>query len=413
MKRKWLMAGVGLAGVAALALAATESNPLSLARALSGKALGSPAPVESKEIVPPTVSVAKAEVADFTATVLVTGSLVPRLEILVAPEIEGFRVLELKADEGDRVTQGDVLATLTHETLEAQLAQNEAQLARTTAAIAQARSLISQAEARLEEARAAFERAKPLKQSGHISESVFDQREAAARTADALLVSARDGLRVAEAEKASVEAQRRELAWRRGRTEVRAPASGLVSRRNARVGGVASATGDPMFRIIADGEVELDAEVPEAELARIAEGQRARVTVAGSIEASGRVRLVSPEVDRSTRLGRVRVFLGANPDLHVGAFGRGVIETAYSSGLSVPLSAVMYGPAGPYVLTVVEGTVARRTVSLGLTSDGKVEVRQGLAAGALVVAKAGTFLREGDRVRTVLPGPGARVSEVP
>jgi HlyD family secretion protein len=72
----------------------------------------------------------------------------------------------------------------------------------------------------------------------------------------------------------------------------------------------------------------------------------------------------------------------------------------------------MYGPAGAYVLAVVEGTVARRTVSLGLTSDGKVEVRQGLAAGALVVAKAGTFLREGDRVRTVLQGSGARVSEV-
>jgi HlyD family secretion protein len=412
MKRIWLMAGVALAGIAALALAATGTNTLSLAEALSEKALGSPAPVTTKEVVPPAVTVVKAEPADFTATVLVTGSLVPRLEILVAPEIEGFRVLELKAEEGDRVKQGDVLATLAHETLDAQLAQNVAQLARTTAAIAQARSLISQAEARLEEAKAAFDRAKPLKQSGHISESVFDQREAAARTAEALLVSARDGLRVAEAEKASVEAQRRELEWRRGRTEVRAPATGLVSRRNARVGAMATANGDPMFRIIADGEIELDAEVPEADLARIAGGQLARVTVAGSIEATGKVRLVSPEVDKATRLGRVRIFLGENPDLHIGAFGRGVIETAQSNGLAVPLSAVMYGPSGAYVLAVVEDTVARRRVRLGLAADGKVEVRDGLAAGALVVAKAGTFLREGDRIRPVLQAPVARVSEV-
>ena len=413
MKRRWLLAGLALLGAAAaVAFVATGTNPVRLAERVAGTALGPAAKAEIKEVVPPAISVVKAEVAEFTQTVLVTGSLVPRLEILVAPEIEGFRVLELKAEEGDRVRQGDVLATLAHESLDAQLAQNEAQLARTTAAIAQARSLISQSEARLEEAKSAFERAKPLKQSGHISESVFDQREAAARTAEALLVSARDGLRVAEAEKAAVEAQRRELVWKRGRTEVRAPASGIVSRRNARVGAVASAVGDPMFRIIADGEIELDAEVPEADLARIAEGQPARVTVAGSLEVTGKVRLVSPEVDRATRLGRVRIFLGENPQLHVGAFGRGVIETAHARGVGVPLSAVMYGPSGPYVMTVVEDTVARRPVRLGLTTEGNIEVREGLAAGALVVAKAGTFLREGDRVRTVLQTSGDRVSEV-
>ena len=97
-----------------------------------------------------------------------------------------------------------------------------AQLARTTAAIAQARSAISQAEARLEEAKAAFERAKPLKAAGHMSESVFDQRQQAARTAEALLVSARDGLRRwPRPRRPQIEAQRRELTWRRGRTEVR------------------------------------------------------------------------------------------------------------------------------------------------------------------------------------------------
>jgi HlyD family secretion protein len=64
------------------------------------------------------------------------------------------------------------------------------------------------------------------------------------------------------------------------------------------------------------------------------------------------------------------------------------------------------------VLAVVEDVVARRPVRLGLTSEGRVEVREGLPAGALVVAKAGTFLREGDRVRSALREPGARLSEV-
>ena len=61
---------------------------------------------------PPAVSVVKATGADFTERVTVSGSLVPRDEILVAPEVEGFRVLELKVDEGDRVKKGDVLAIL-------------------------------------------------------------------------------------------------------------------------------------------------------------------------------------------------------------------------------------------------------------------------------------------------------------
>ena len=86
------------------------------------------------------MSVVKAAQADFTEMVTVSGSLVPRDEILVAPEVEGLRVLELKVDEGDRVKKGDVLAILVQESLDAQLAQNDA-IARPlpTAAIAQAR----------------------------------------------------------------------------------------------------------------------------------------------------------------------------------------------------------------------------------------------------------------------------------
>ena len=137
-------------------------------------------------------------------------------------------------DEGDRVKKGQVLARLVNDTLDAQLAQNDANLARSAAAIAQAESAITQAEARLEEARNAHQRGKPLRQSGYIAESVMDQREAAAKTAEALLTSARDGLKVTHAERGQIEAQRRELTWRRSKTDISAPADGLVSRRTAK-----------------------------------------------------------------------------------------------------------------------------------------------------------------------------------
>ena len=113
---------------------------------------------------------------------LVTGSLVAREEVLVGPEVEGLRVTEVLADEGTRVKKGDVLVRLVSDTLEAQLAQNDAALAR-----AQVRSGIVPAEARLLEANNAFERAKPLCVAGHLAESTYDQREQAARIAEAQL----------------------------------------------------------------------------------------------------------------------------------------------------------------------------------------------------------------------------------
>jgi HlyD family secretion protein len=350
---------------------------------------------------PPAVTVFKVATASFAETVTITGTLVAREEILVAPEVEGLRVVELAVDEGDRVTKGQVLARLVSESLDAQMAQSDANLARNAAAVAQARSLIVQSEARVAEARNAYDRAKPLKNSGFLSGSTFDQREAAARTADAQLVSAQDGLTLAQADRAQIEALRRELNWRRANTEVKAPADGVISRRNARVGGIAAGAADPMFRIIARGEIELDAEVPEAQLAKIKEAQVARASVAGTDDAPGKVRLISTEIDKVTRLGRVRIFLGDNRALRVGAFGRGVIETAKSTGLGVPVSAVVYNLDATTVQVVVNGVVETRRIKAGLSADGLVEIREGVSDGDLVVTRAGTFLRNGDIVRPI------------
>ena len=362
---------------------------------------------QPEEMLAAAVTVARVAPAQFTETVLTTGSLAAREEVLVGPEVEGLRVTEVLAEEGMRVKRGDVLARLVADTLEAQLAQNDAAHARAQAAAAQARSGIVQAEARLLEANNAFERAKPLRAAGHLAESAYDQREQAARTAQAQLLAAGDGLKVAEAEKAQVEAQRRELLWRRGRTEVIAPADGVVSRRMARIGGFAAGAAEPMFRIVANGEVELDAEVPETRLAAVRIGQPARVEVAGSGEVMGTVRLVSPEVDKATRLGRVRIYLGDNPTLRVGSFARGVIETATGEGLAVPAAAVLFGPEGPVAQLIHNNRVETRRIKTGLSSGSMVEVRAGLSEGDLVVARSGTFLRDGDLVRPVGEQTGA------
>lgn len=299
--------------------------------------------------------------------------------------------------------RGQVLARLVVDTLDAQLAQNDAALARNTAAAAQARSAISEAEARLTEAKNAIARARTLKESGHLSDAIFDQRELAYKLAEAQLVATRDGLKAADADRAQIEAQRRELTWRRSKTEVTAPADGVISQRKARIGGMAAlAAQEPMFRMIAAGEIELEAEVPQAQIARLKLNQKARVAIPGNGEVDGVVRLIAPAVDRSTRLGIVRILLSKNPNLRIGTFARGEIETARGTGLAVPRSAVLFGKSRPSVQAVENDTVVTRGVTLGMNDGASMEVTEGLKEGDLVVAKSGTFLRNGDRVRPVV-----------
>jgi RND family efflux transporter MFP subunit len=396
MLRKLIIGAI--VAIAAAAIAVTLVAQPSAKRASSSSGAET---MHSEEATAAVVTVVRVAPADFTETVLATGSLVPREEILVGPEVEGLRVTEVLADEGQRVKKGDVLARLVADTLEAQLAQNEAGLARASAAIARANAAIVEAEARVTESRNAFERAKPLKAAGHMADAAYDQREQAARTAEAQLLAARDGLKVAQAEKAQIEAQHREINWRRGRTEVVAPADGIISRRMARVGGFAAGAAEPMFRIVANGEIELDAEVTETRVGAVREGQKARVETPG-VTVDGSVRLVSPEIDKATRLGRVRIYLGDNPALRIGAFARGTIEVAKSHGLAVPASAVLYEPEGAMVQVVRNNRVETQKIVPGLSAGALVEVRKGLNEDDLVVARSGTFLRDGDAVRPVL-----------
>ncbi len=347
------------------------------------------------------VSVDSVGVETFTETLLVTGTLVPRDEILVGPEVEGLRIVEVLADEGDKVKKGQVLARLASDTLDAQVAQNDAAQAKATASIAQAKSNLGSMEAKLVETRNAFDRGKPLRGSGVISEAVQDQRESAFKSAQAAMGAAQDAIKVAEADRAQVVAVRRELDWKRSRTAIMAPQDGIISRRLARVGSFGAGAGDAMFRIIANGQIEMEAEVPETRLAKLREGQPVEMDIPGAPTLKGKVRLVSPEVDKASRLGRIRILVDDDASLRIGAFARGTVTLDRSSGLGIPSSAIQYTDTGATVQVVKDGKVDVRPVKLGLTSGARTEVKFGLQDKDIVVTRAGTFLRGGDAVRPI------------
>ncbi|MDX2258446.1 MAG: efflux RND transporter periplasmic adaptor subunit [Hyphomicrobiaceae bacterium] len=407
----FLAIGAGMAGLYATGLVDLEAAVSQMAHKAEPIA-GAAAKPALSESTAPAVSVMAAREHDFTETVLVTGSLAPREEVLVAPEIDGLRIVELAAEEGDAVAAGAILARLERETLAAELAQNSAGLARAEAAIAQSRSLVTEAEARLAEAKSQLDRAEPLTRKGYVSESTLDTRAASERTARAQLESARNGIALAEAERSQLEAQRRTLVWRLSRTDIKAPVAGLVSRRTARLGDVVAASREPLFRLIEDGRIELEAKVPEPKLARLAAQQPARLFVEGSPPRDAVVRLVSPEVDTATRLGRVRLLVGDPTGLKIGAFGRAEVRTRTSRGLAVASSALLYSDSRPRVLRVADGRVQSVEVTTGLVTAGLTEIVSGLAPGDLVVTKAGTFLRDGDAVRPIEPAAAVSKADV-
>src|SRR4051812_14428598 len=127
---------------------------------------------------------------------------------------------------------------------------------------------------------------------------------------------------------------------------IQAPAAGVVTSRSAVVGTLASARAEPLFRIAAKGEMELLAETPVKTLASVASDQPAKIAILGVGDLSGKVRTFSVAINPSTRLGQFFVFIGSNQKLRVGPFGRATIAAGRRCGPSIPLSAVLYGPAG-------------------------------------------------------------------
>jgi HlyD family secretion protein len=187
-----------------------------------------------------------------------------------------------------------------------------------------------------------------------------------------------------------------------GNVQVQAPVAGLIASSSAVIGAVASAKGEALFSIIARSEFDLDGLVPVRDIARMKVDQPARIKIIGAGEVDGRVRRVASTVEPNSQLGQVTIAVTSNQRLLVNSSGRALIKTGQSCGVSVPLTAVLYGSAGTVVQVVRRARIETKRVEVGLMSGGQIEIRDGLAEGDIVVARAGALLREGDPVRPVM-----------
>ena len=324
-----------------------------------------------------TVSLISPQKTHMPFVVQAAGSVAAWQEASIGAETGGLRVTEVRVNVGDSVTRGQILATFSAETVEADLAQ--------------ARATLAEAEATVADARANGVRAREIQNNGSLSQQQIAQLLTAEKTAEARLLAARAQVTVQEI--------------RLKHTSVTAPDEGSISTRGATVGAVVP-QGQELFRLIRGDRLEWRAEVTSGEIARIRLGQTVTVISATGASAAGRVRIIAPTVDPQTRNALVYVDLPPSAtrggQFKAGMFARGEIATGGTTVLTLPLAAVSLRDGFSYAFVMgKDNRVTQVKVQLGRRAGDRVEILGTLTGGEQVVASGAAFLADGDLVRVV------------
>lgn len=283
------------------------------------------------------------------------GTVEPEHRVLVAAQEEGV-VTELLVREGDRVSQGQLLARLDDRELSAQLAE---------------------AEARLVEAEGQWKRAQTLVAEGLITAAEADAAHASFQVAHA-----------------RVRALRTRLSF----TRITAPVAGTVLTRQVELGSLV-APRSPVLELGA-GQLVLRVPVSELDVVKLKAGDPARVVVdaLGDTPVSARIQRIFPAADPASRQVTVELVLERPPaGLRPGFLARAELTLErIPDAILLPEGVVLKGSEFPFFVYVVDGGVAKvRPVDVGVRQGGRVQVTKGLRVGDQVVVEGASLLRDG------------------
>jgi RND family efflux transporter MFP subunit len=353
----WIIAAIAVAGIVAIILVRRSSEDQ-----------GMPQPVAM------TVTTMRLADVDLARGITANGSIFPWQEIVIGPEVGGYRVAAVNVDVGDVVKRGQELVRLRDDLLAADVASKRAN--------------VQQAQATLANAAAAYRRAASLTVSGALSQSDVDKLRSEELASQARV----------EVAKADLDAADLRLKF----TRVTAPDDGVISVRNVTVGQIAQ-TGAEMLRMVRKGRVEWRAEIPESRLSEVKVGQPVKLTTADGTELQGKVRTVSPTVESTTRAGLVYVDIDS-ASARPGMFARGEIVLERTAAPMLPITSVVIQDGYSYVFVLTpDSTVERRHVETGLVKDNLIEIASGVLPNEQVVAKGAGFLKDRDSVKVVKP----------
>ncbi len=359
------------------------SAGMAFAILLAGSPLGA-----QEEARPALVAVDEVRQEPLAGTMPVIGRMVARQSGVVAALTRGA-VAEVKVEVGDRVKDGDVLAVLVSDRLEA-----ERDLAR--AEMAEGEAQHKTAEATLALARQELKRLEALRKSAAFSQARHDDKRqevvklrSEVAEANANLARARANLRIAQIDLHNA--------------RIRAPYAGVVSLRHTEAGAYLD-VGSPVVTLINDAELEIEADVPAAQIGGIPPGTSVEVRIDAKVGGRAVVRAIVPDENPRTRTRAVRF----TPEFDAAGAGLAMNQTVIlhipiaepRQVTSVKKDAVINRRGQNLVFVVVDGdSVQVRAVRLGEAVGDRFEVVEGLKPGELVVVRGNERLLPGQKVR--------------
>jgi len=352
----------------------------------------------------------------------VAGELLPYQEVELHAKVSGY-IREINVDIGDRVKAGQLLAVLDVPELSAQVSGAQAGIDRSRQEIERTRSMQARAEADHRALHAAYIR---LEQAANASPGLIAQQElddARARdsasgaqvdAAGSELAAMQQGYRAAQSE-------HQHFASLAGYARIAAPFAGIITWRFADKGaliqaGTSNASSLPVVKLAEVDKLRLRIPVQESLAGLVGVGSKAAIHVeAVHQDLDGVVLRTTGELDPTTRTLQVEIEVdNRSAALTPGMYADVSLRLdAASDAISVPVTAVERNGAENIVLVVHgDGTLEKRSVTVGIETADRVEIRKGLAAGDQVIATNVSNYRQGQKVHALVPGvPGAATAE--
>lgn len=350
------------------------------------------AEAKAAEIPATAVQVEAASLGAIQNALVLSGDIRPAKETQVSAKVQG-RLLELRVAEGTKVSAGQVIARLDKSDLELQLLQSQASLAAATANLASA-------ETNLATAQDSVKRMESLYEAGAIS----DQQIIGSR---AQVAAAKNTVKASQAQIAQAKAGIALLKSQLTNTEIRAPFAGAITKKMMDVGAMVPPM-NPIVTLASIQDLEIKVPVGQASLAAVKPGVQATFTVPTypGRTFTSKVREVAPTLDPRTRTAQVTLSI-PNPDgeLSPGMYARVTLPTVKHEAVVVlPSDAVVADGEKTYVFLAQNGHAARMPVTTGLRDEQRIEILEGITAGAPVVVKGQGQLQDGDQVNVQAQG---------
>ncbi len=344
----------------------------------------------------PVVAVAKAAPEDMSKSVALTAEFKPFQEVDVMAKVAGY-VKHIGVDVGDRVSQGQLLATLEIPEMHDDLARSEANLQRSQADVKRAKDEVQRAQSQHDIVHLTYNRLANVTkdQPGLVAQQEVDDAHGRDLVAESQVAAAKSGLASADQQVRVAEAENAKVKTLLNYAQVTAPFTGVVTKRFADTGsmiqaGTASQTqAMPLVRLSQNNLLRLILPVPESVVPGIHLGQSVEVRVPSLHRSfAGKVARFADRVSMETRTMETEVDV-PNPQLVLvpGMYAEVDLTLDHRpSALAVPTSAVGGTEKDPVVYVVnAQHKVEPRPVILGLQTANRAEIRSGVDSGDLVV----------------------------